>query len=124
MSASGRMMPWFFAPPIACTRFPCAVPVEYTYCAMSDDPTKLTALMSGCVRIASTETLSPLTTFSTPAGAPASSISSASRIGTEGSFSEGFRMNVLPHAMETAAIQHGIIAGKLNGVMPAQTPRA
>jgi hypothetical protein len=27
-SASGRMMPWFLAPPMACTRLPWAVPVE------------------------------------------------------------------------------------------------
>ena len=33
-------------------------------------------------------------------------------------------MKVFPQAMETAAIQHGIMAGKLNGVMPAQTPSA
>jgi hypothetical protein len=27
-SASGMMTMWFFAPPSACTRLPCAVPVE------------------------------------------------------------------------------------------------
>ncbi len=37
----------------------------------------------------------------------------------EGSFSDGLRMNVLPHAMALENIHIGTIAGKLNGVMPA-----
>ena len=39
-----------------------------------------------------------------------------------GSRSEGFSTNVLPHAIATGNIHIGTIAGKLNGVMPAQTP--
>jgi hypothetical protein len=66
--------------------------------------------------------LSPWITFSTPAGAPASIISSARRTGTDGSFSDGFRMKALPQAMATPNIHIGIMAGKLNGVMPATTP--
>ena len=57
-----------------------------------------------------------------PSGAPASSISSARRTGTDGSRSLGFRMKALPHAMATPNIHIGIIAGKLNGVMPAPMP--
>ncbi len=48
--------------------------------------------------------------------------SSARRSGTDGSRSEGFNMNALPQAMAGAAFHSGIIAGKLNGVMPATTP--
>ena len=40
----------------------------------------------------------------------------------DGSFSEGFKTNVLPHAIEIGNIHIGTIAGKLNGVIPAQTP--
>ena len=40
----------------------------------------------------------------------------------DGSFSDGFRMKVLPHASAIGNIHIGTIAGKLNGVMPAQTP--
>ena len=40
----------------------------------------------------------------------------------EGSFSDGLRMNVLPQAIAIGNIHIGTIAGKLNGVMPAQTP--
>ena len=57
-----------------------------------------------------------------PAGAPASSISSASMIGTDGSRSDGFRMKALPALIAGQNFHIGIIAGKLNGVMPATTP--
>ena len=40
----------------------------------------------------------------------------------DGSFSDGLRMNVLPHAIATGNIHIGTMAGKLNGVMPATTP--
>ena len=76
----------------------------------------------GSVRIVSTASLSPLTTLRMPGGSPASIISSASRIGTDGSRSDGLRMKALPQAIAGANIHIGIIAGKLNGVMPATTP--
>ena len=78
--------------------------------------------MSGCARIASTASLSPCTTLNTPSGSPASVSSSAIRSDSVGSRSDGFRMNVLPHAIATGNIHIGTIAGKLNGVMPAHTP--
>ena len=78
--------------------------------------------MTGWSRIASTASLSPLTTCRMPLGRPASSISSASISGTEGSRSDGLRMKALPQAMAGANIHIGIIAGKLKGVMPAVTP--
>ena len=40
----------------------------------------------------------------------------------EGSRSDGFSTNVLPVASAIGNIHIGTIAGKLNGVMPAQTP--
>ena len=66
--------------------------------------------------------MSPFSTWKMPAGAPASANNSASSIGALGSFSEGFRMKALPQATAMAPIQHGIMIGKLNGVMPATTP--
>jgi len=78
--------------------------------------------MSGSSRIASTATLSPLTTFKTPSGRPASIISSASIKGTDGSRSDGFRMNALPQVSAGQNIHIGIMAGKLNGVIPAAMP--
>ena len=54
--------------------------------------------------MASTASLSPLTTLRMPAGRPASIISSASIIGTPGSRSDGFRMKALPQAMAGRAL--------------------
>ena len=92
------------------------------YLAIGVEPTNDTAPMPGCARIASTASLSPCTTLSTPSGRPASLNSSAMRIEADGTFSDGFRMNVLPQAIATGNIQSGTITGKLNGVMPAHTP--
>src|SRR5712691_322408 len=92
------------------------------YFATGVEPTKLTAWMPGWLRIASTVTLSPWTTFRTPSGSPASLKSWAQKTEAEGSFSEGFRMKVFPQAMEIGYIHIGTMAGKLNGVIPAHTP--
>ena len=73
--------------------------------------------------MASTATLSPFTTCKMPLGNPASSISSASISGTDGSRSDGLRIKALPQAIAGASIHIGIMAGKLNGVIPAQTPK-
>src|SRR5204863_140394 len=89
---------------------------------MGVEPTKLTALMSGCASSASTATLSPCTTLNTPSGSPASAYSSATRLDTDGSRSDGLSTNVLPHAIATGCIHIGTMIGKLNGVIPAQTP--
>ena len=63
-----------------------------------------------------------MTTLRTPSGKPASENSSANFIEHEGSFSDGFKINVFPHAIAIGNIHIGTIAGKLNGVIPAQTP--
>ena len=58
-----------------------------------------------------------------PSGKPASSIKLASIIGTEGSLSDGFKIKALPATMAGQNFHIGIIAGKLNGVIPDTTPR-
>ncbi len=113
---------WFLAPPSACTRLPLAEAVVWMWRAIGVEPTKETAAMSGWASSASTATLSPWTTLSTPAGRPASVISSASLLDADGSFSLGLRTKVLPQAMASGNIHIGTIAGKLKGVMPATTP--
>ena len=72
--------------------------------------------------MALTASLPPLITEMMPSGTPASSISSPRSSGQDGSFSDGFRMKALPQAMASGAIQSGIMAGKLKGVMPAEMP--
>src|SRR5213076_1539465 len=69
------------------------------YSAIAVEPTKLTAAIPGCCRIASTASLSPLTTLKTPGGNPASVSSSAIRSPADGSRSDGFRIKVLPVAI-------------------------
>ena len=56
-------------------------------------------------------------------GRPAFSSSSTIRTAVSGTFSLGFRTKVLPQASALGNIHSGTIAGKLNGVIPAQTPR-
>ncbi len=86
------------------------------------EPTKLTALTVGLSRIASTASLSPWTTFSTPGGRPASANRSASSTEADGSFSLGFSTTVFPQAIALAIIHSGTMTGKLNGVMHPTTP--
>src|SRR6476619_8188120 len=76
----------------------------------------------GCISSASTADLSPCTILNTPAGNPASVNSSPSFIADSGTFSDGFKINVLPHVIAIGNIHSGTIDGKLNGVMPTQTP--
>src|SRR3954453_17720112 len=92
------------------------------YLAIGVEPTNEIAATSGWTSSASTATLSPCTTLKTPSGTPASARSSAVRFEADGSFSDGFSTNALPHASAGAHIHIGTIAGKLNGVIPAQTP--
>src|SRR5918998_4219265 len=122
-SASGSTTMWFFAPPRACTRLPCRVPVSYTYWAIAVDPTKDTDRMSGCSSSRSTATLSPWRTLNTPSGSPASFHSSAIHSAADGSFSLGLRTTVLPVAIAMGKNHIGTIAGKLNGLMIATGPR-
>ena len=56
-------------------------------------------------------------------GRPASFNNSASFNAHEGSFSEGFKIKVFPQAIAIGNIHIGTIAGKLNGVIPATTPK-
>src|ERR1700749_806958 len=92
------------------------------YCVIGFEPTKETALTSGCTSSASTTVLSPCTTLKTPSGRPARCSSSAiSRLG-DGARSLGLGVNVFAQGIATGNIQHGTMNGKLNGVMPATTP--
>src|SRR6202051_1630857 len=93
------------------------------YSAIDDEPTKPTAFTRGSVSKVSTAALSPLTTLSTPGGNPAFRNSSAMRIGTDGSRSNGFRMKALPQAIAGAHFHSGIMAGKMNGGVPGATPK-
>src|SRR3954464_8691729 len=93
------------------------------YSAIDDDPTKPIALTRSSFSNVSTASLSPFTTLKMPGGNPASRNNSAMRTGAEGSRSEGLRIKALPHAIAGAHFHNVIMAGKLNGVMPARKLR-
>ena len=92
------------------------------YFAMGVEPTNDTAFTRGWTSSASTASFAPSTIWKTPSGMPLSMSSSAQRAGVIGTFSDGLRMKVLPQARANGYIHIGTMPGKLNGVMPAQTP--
>src|SRR5262249_52981228 len=92
------------------------------YLATGVEPTNEMARTRGCWSNPSTATLSPCTRLNTPVGNPACSSNSDMRVGVTGTFSDGFRMKLLPHATANGYIHDGTMPGKLNGVMPAHTP--
>lgn len=64
-----------------------------------------------------------VSTLTTPCGSPASSNSSNSRMEVMGVVLDAFITMVLPVAIHSGTIQPiGIMAGKLNGAIPANTP--
>lgn len=65
----------------------------------------------------------PWMIFRVPSGAPASWNSLARNMSAPGTRSDGFIKKVFPHTIAMGNIQRGIMAGKLNGAIPAHTPR-
>jgi hypothetical protein len=79
--------------------------------------------MSLCVQILVTVYFPPCTTFTTPSGTPDYFNRSMSMLVAPATFSDGLRMYVLPRVIAKGNIHRGTIAGKLNGAIPAQTPK-
>src|SRR3954470_14104062 len=92
------------------------------YFPTGDEPTNEIAFTFGCVSNASTDSRPPGTTLSTPFGKPAFSKSAMINNAVSGTFSLGLRMKVFPQTSASGNIHIGTIAGKLNGVIPTQTP--
>ena len=118
-SASGRTTAWFFAPPSACTRFPCGGRRRVDVArdrrrADERDRVDLRMLQQRVDRF-----LVAVHDVEDAVRQPGllQELRHAGWTAT-GSFSDGFRTNVLPHASATGNIHSGTIAGKLNGVMP------
>ena len=64
----------------------------------------------------------PISTLSTPAGMPASMVSSARRRVVSGVSSAGLMTMVQPQARAGMTFHRAIIIGKFHGTMPATTP--
>lgn len=87
------------------------------------EPVKLTMSTSGESTAASpTSTAVPLTTFTTPGGAPASSRAAAIRYTDSGSCGAGFTTTVFPMASAGATLPAGFAHGLLYDVMQVTTP--
>jgi len=87
------------------------------------EPTKLIPFTSGWRKNISDSFLEHVIRFSTPGGSPASAQSSIILIEVSGQKLAALMIIVLPVAMHKGAIQPiGIIAGKFQGAMPANTP--
>ena len=83
-------------------------------CPTAVEPVKLTMSTSGESTAASpAATEAPLTTFTTPGGAPASSSASAIRYTDSGSCGAGFTTTVLPMASAGAILPAGLAHGLL-----------
>ena len=86
-------------------------------------PTKLTPRTAGCLSRTSASSFSAVTMLTTPLGRPDSYSMSSSRWLVSGTKLALLSTKVLPQAMQIGSIQpKGIMAGKLNGAMPANTP--
>jgi hypothetical protein len=79
--------------------------------------------MSGEPTIASpTSPPAPVTRLTTPAGNPASAISSTRRVAQCGVSLAGLKTTVLPMTSAGIIFQHGMAIGKFQGVMMPATP--
>jgi hypothetical protein len=88
-------------------------------------PVKVMPFTSGCVVMNSPAESGPkpCTTLYTPAGTPASCITSASSVAVEGVSSEGFATMVLPQASAGASFQVRSKSGRFQGAITPTTPR-
>src|SRR4051794_16030764 len=88
----------------------------------SVDPVNDTLSTSSCATSAAPVAPSPVTTFRTPAGRPASLASSASLSDERGASSAGLCTTVFPQASAGASFQDAITSGKFHGVIAPTTP--
>ena len=88
------------------------------------DPVKAILSIPSCVTIISPTAPSPVTTFRTPFGTPASRASDANRSAVSEVYSAGFSTTVFPMASAGATFQASIKSGKFHGMICPQTPTA
>ncbi|VVJ18425.1 Uncharacterised protein [Amycolatopsis camponoti] len=91
---------------------------------VEDSPVKVTPSTPECwVRNSPAEPgPKPWTTLYTPFGAPASAMTSASRVAVDGVSSDGLTTTALPQASAGATFQVSSSSGRFQGTMTATTP--
>ena len=121
-SASGRMMFGDLPPSSSVTRLsalPAFAPISRPTAV---EPVKAILSTPGWSTSAAPVSPSPVTTFSTPAGMPASSASSPTRSAVSGVCSAGLSTIVQPAARAGAIFHAAISSGKFHGMIWPHTP--
>jgi hypothetical protein len=121
-SASSKTMKGDLPPSSRLTRFPVPAVAERMMRPTSVEPVNAILSTSGWATRAAPVRPSPVTTFKTPAGSPASRESSAKRSAVRGVNSAGFRTTVFPVASAGATFHASISMGKFQGMIWPTTP--
>ena len=116
------MMLGDFPPSSSVTRLSAAPALAPISRPTTVEPVKAILFTSGWSTSAAPVSPSPVTTFSTPSGIPASSASSPSRIAVSGVCSAGLSTVVHPTASAGATFQQAISSGKFHGTICPHTP--
>jgi len=109
-------------PSSSVTRLSCSPARAAIWRPTGVDPVKAILSTPGCSTSSAPVSPSPVTTFSTPSGRPASSASSASRSAVSGVCSAGLSTTVQPAASAGPSFQAAISSGKFQGMICPQTP--
>mmetsp|Transcript_11123 Transcript_11123/g.33052 ORF Transcript_11123/g.33052 Transcript_11123/m.33052 type:complete len:335 (-) Transcript_11123:6-1010(-) len=104
---SGAETRWFLAPPRAMTFLPALRARACTRSATREEPTKVSAAMSGWSQRALATSESPWTIWKAPCGTPALKRNSAALLIVIGTFSEGLRITQLPATRAIGMVQKG-----------------
>ena len=119
-SASASTTIGFLPPSSSWTRRPSPI-AAWILRPVAFEPVNVTApTRSSATRWAPAAT--PCTTFSTPAGSPASSNAAASRSPISGVIGDGLNTTVLPAASAGPILRLAMLSGKFHGVMTPTTP--
>ena len=113
---------WFLAPPKHCTRLPLRAAARIDIFGDRRRADKADGLDVGVVEDGVDGFLVAVDDIEDAGRQPSFEQQLGQHQRHAGSRSEGLRMKALPQAMAGANFHIGIIAGKLNGVMPATTP--
>src|SRR5436190_1995989 len=121
-SASGRMMLGLLPPSSSVTRLSVCAALAAISRPTAVEPVNAIFAMPGCSTIAAPVAPSPVNTFTTPSGKPASSTSRPRRIALRGVCSAGLRITVQPAASAGAIFHAAIRSGKFHGMICPHTP--
>ena len=106
-----------------CTRFTVAAAARATSVPARVEPVNETMSICGCEDNAAPTTVpSPLIMLNTPAGTPASCMTSAQIIALKGEYSDGFNTIVQPAARAGTTLAATWLMGQFHGVINAHTP--